>query len=149
MLEIHRIRAEQRDALARLFARLTSEGDERFFHPHPLTAEFATRIATYEGRDLYYAIMDEGLVLGYGMLRGWDEGFEVPSLGIAMAPESRGTGLAALFMSFLHAAAKRRGAARMRLTVAEDNAAGRRLFSQVGYQFGAAEDGRLVGFLDL
>ena len=149
MLEIRRLTAEHADALNRLFSRLGTEGADRFFHPHPLTQEFAVRIANYAGRDLYYGVIDEGILLGYGMLRGWDEGYDVPSLGIAMAPEARGSGLAPLFMQFMHAVARRRGATRVRLTVAEDNAAARRLFGDLGYAFSAPENGRLIGFLDL
>jgi len=46
------------------------------------------------------------------MLRGWDEGYETPSLGIAVHPDARGLGLARTFMGFLHAAASFQGAAR-------------------------------------
>lgn len=149
MLEIRRVNPEHREPLARLFARLVADGDDRFFHPHPLTAEYALRIADYEGRDLYYVLIDDAIALGYGMLRGWDEGFDVPSLGIAIAPEGRGTGLGRLFMAFLHECARRRGSTRIRLTVVEGNQAGRRLFTESGYILGEPEGGRLIGFRDL
>ena len=119
--------------------------DESLFHPHPLTRDEADRLAQYEGDDLYYVAVDDEVVLGYGLLRGWDEGFDVPSLGIALRQEARRTGLARCFMEFLHAAARRRGAHRIRLTVEHENAAARRLYEQLGYDFAVDGEGRLVG----
>src|SRR5205823_2006359 len=80
--------------LAAFFEALRANGDERTFHPHPLTRDEARRRCHYRGKDLYYVATDGARVLGYGMLRGWDEGYAVPSLGIAIAPGCRGVGLA-------------------------------------------------------
>lgn len=135
-----------REPLARFFAALRENGDERTFHPHPMDAAAAARIAEHAGRDLYYVMARGTEVLGYGMLRGWDEGYEVPSLGIGMAPAARGLGLARLLMSFLHAAARLRGAPRVRLTVYPDNEPAVALYRSLGYRLRAEADGRLVGF---
>ena len=135
--------------LAAFFERLKAAGDERWFHPHPLTAEEAQRRVRYGGRDLYYVLADGGRVLGYGMLRGWDEGYAVPSLGIAIDPASRGRGYARLLMLFLHAAARGRGADRVRLTVDADNETALRLYRALGYATREMPDGRLEGILRL
>jgi ribosomal protein S18 acetylase RimI-like enzyme len=133
--------------LASFFAGLCARGEDRFFHPHPFTAEQADRLCRHDGRDLYYAAIDDE-VLAYGMLRGWDAGYLVPSLGIAVHPAARGTGLAKSFMHFLHAAAARRGAPAVRLKVYPDNAAARRLYEGLGYRFENAGD-QLVGVFPL
>lgn len=135
--------------LAEFFRRVKEAGDEARFHPHPLTPEEAERRVRYEGRDLYYALTDGDRILGYGMLRGWDEGYAVPSLGIAVHPDERGRGLARLLMLFLHGAARKRGAERVRLTVDTDNDAALRLYRELGYAMQAMEDGRLEGILRL
>ena len=145
-LQICRVSPAWRGPLARFFATLRENGDERTFHPHPMDDAAADEIAAYAGRDLYYVVADGDQVLGYGMLRGWDEGYEVPSLGIGMAPAARGTGLARLLMQFLHAAARRRGAPRVRLTVYPDNAPAVALYRSLGYALEPQADGRLVGF---
>jgi len=132
------------------FFRAFAEGPDRdFFHPHPMTDEVAARICAYDGRDLYYAACGGGNVLAYGLLRGWDEGFEIPSLGIAIHPEARGRGLARPFMTFLHAAAKFRGATNIRLTVYNDNQRAVELYRRLGYAFEAKNDRELVGVLEL
>jgi ribosomal protein S18 acetylase RimI-like enzyme len=148
MLEFRR--ASEADALMEFFTQLTRAGDDRFFHPHPFTPEQAQTIARYAGRDLYLVACDAGKVVAYGLLRGWEEGYEVPSLGIAVHPAERGSGVARAFMSYLHAAARRQGATRVRLKVYPDNAAAKRLYESIGYVFtDKAPDGQLIGIYDL
>jgi ribosomal-protein-alanine N-acetyltransferase len=133
------------DPLAQFFDELVQADDERWFHPHPLTRERARELAGYAGRDLYVVMVDGRKVLGYGMLRGWDEGFEVPSLGIAISPAHTGRGLGRRMMEFLHEAAAERGAKKIRLTVDESNLAAIRLYTSLGYTLIPDESGRLVG----
>jgi len=106
-------------------------------------------LAQYSGKDLYYVAVSGTAVAAYGMLRGWDEGYQVPSLGIAIHPDARGTGLASTFMQFLHAAARLRGATRVRLKVNSENTAARRLYQSLGYRFEDSDGGEIVGFVDL
>jgi len=135
--------------LAEFFRRLDEAGDTRHFHPHPFTDEEAERLSRYCGQDLYYVLLDGSQILGYGMLRGWDEGYQVPSLGIALHPAARGAGLGMTLMHFLHGAAKSRGAARIRLKVYPDNLPAITLYKSLGYRFAAEEEGQLVGYIDL
>lgn len=135
--------------LAEFFRALKRVGDDKYFHPHSLTDEEAKRRAQYSGKDLYYVLVEGDKVLGYGMLRGGDEGYEVPSLGIVIHPSVRGMGLGKLFMHFLHAAARRRGASKIRLKVYRDNTTAVTLYKELGYTFQAEEAGQLVGFIDL
>ncbi len=149
MIEIRGLESQMAPALAALFRASREAGDEPFFHPHPLTDAEAAARARHRGRDLYYAIVDGGQVLGYGFLRGWDEGYEVPSLGIVVHPTQRGGGLGRMLMHVLHEAARRRGASRVRLTVHPQNSAARGLYADLGYVLESRDDGQLVGFLEL
>ena len=136
-------------ALTDFFRALRAAGDDSFFHPHPLTDAEAGVRARYRGKDLYYVIVEQGEILGYGFLRGWDEGYEVPSLGIVIRPALRGAGLGRMLMHVLHQAARRHGAARVRLRVLPKNAAARRLYEDLGYIFETEEMGQRVGILEL
>ena len=129
--------------------RLAANGDEATFHPHPLTREAAADIAKYRGRDLYYIFVDREQVLGYGMLRGWDEGFEVPSLGIAIDPSVRGRRIGLALMHFLHAVAKQRGCHSIRLTVSATNRSAISLYEGLGYRFEPIRETDLLGTLGL
>lgn len=148
-IECRTLTSQWTQPLAEFFRALVEAGDAAEFHPHPLTVEEAARRCEYSGKDLYYVLVDGRLVLGYGMLRGWDEGFEIPSLGIAVHPAERGKGLGLLLMHFLHAAARLRGARTVRLKVYSQNVRAVRMYESLGYEFRGTEAGQLVGFLDL
>jgi ribosomal-protein-alanine N-acetyltransferase len=135
--------------LAKFFHILSESGDDEYFHPHPFTDEEAKKRALYSGQDLYYVLLEGDKVLGYGMLRGWDEGYDVPSLGIVIHPSARGLGLGKLFMHFLHTMARHRGSSKVRLKVYPDNTIAVMLYKGLGYTFEAEEAGQLVGFIDL
>lgn len=147
MVEVRTFGARLVAPLAEFFSSLKEAGDERQFHPHPLDRAEAERKVRYAGRDLYYVLMDDTRVIGYGMLRGWDEGYDIPSLGIAVHPAERGKGLSRFIMLFLHAAAKRRGAEKVRLTVDTDHAIALALYRDLGYTFREMGDGRLEGIV--
>lgn len=148
-LEFCQLRPEVASALAEFFAALVVNGDTRWFHPHPFTAEQAGKLCAYCGRDLYYVALAGGTVLGYGMLRGWDEGYEVPSLGIAIHPAARGLKLGYALMHFLQSAVRYRGAKRIRLTVSKDNVAARTMYERLGYRYQSGDGAELIGFLEL
>jgi [ribosomal protein S18]-alanine N-acetyltransferase len=146
-LEFRRPAPDLERALARFFAHLHDTGEDVRFHPHPFTPEAARERCTYAGKDVYCVAVAGDLVLGYGMLRGWDEGYAIPSLGIAIHAGARGTGLGRALMLYLHAEATRRGAERIRLKVYPDNSAAVSLYRSLGYDFEAQlEHGQLVGY---
>src|SRR5689334_9828244 len=82
------------------------------------------------------------------MLRGWDEGYETPSLGIAIREGYRDRGLGRQVMSALHDVVRVRGGHRVRLRVAEGNARARHLYASMGYRQVGVERGELVLVLD-
>jgi len=135
--------------LAELFKQIKAAGDDRFFHPHPFDDAAAHDIANYRGRDFYAAGFVGGRLVGYGMLRGWDAGYAVPSLGIVIAPQARGRGFSKPLMLFLHEAARQRGATTVRLKVYPDNLAAIKLYEGLGYAFHGEERGQLVGTVTL
>jgi ribosomal protein S18 acetylase RimI-like enzyme len=138
---------EHATALACFFERLRANDIEKVFHPHPLTADQASKCAVYRGLDFYCVLAQDTAVLGYGMLRGWDEGYEVPSLGIVVDPSVQGRGYGRLLMEFLHANARLRGANRVRLKVYPDNVRAVALYRSLGYLFQGPEQGQLIGIL--
>jgi ribosomal protein S18 acetylase RimI-like enzyme len=135
--------------LGDFFEALQGNGDFRLFHPHELSRQEARRLCAYKGKDLYYIGVEANRVLCYGMLRGWDEGYKVPSLGIAIHPELRGSGLASAFMHFLHAAAKLAGAKQVRLKVYKHNQIAKNLYGRLGYRYQEASPTELLGILEL
>jgi [ribosomal protein S18]-alanine N-acetyltransferase len=149
--ECRLVRPEDAVALGGLFERLRRQGAEAFFHPHPLTREAAAELAVYAGRDVYCVRQIGEELVGYGMLRGWEEGFEVPSLGLAIEAAHQGRGHGRCLMEFMHELARQRGAKRIRLRVYPDNVRAVTLYQSLGYSFNTdcESDGQIVGFLEL
>jgi ribosomal-protein-alanine N-acetyltransferase len=143
ILACRRLTADDGADLGRLFAALRESRDERLFHPHPLSDEAAVAIARGQATthaagssraDEYHVAWRGEKIIAYGMLRGWSEGYAIPSLGIAVHPGHRGQGVARRFMRYLHAVARFRGARELRLKVYRHNHAAAALYRSLGYQ---------------
>jgi ribosomal protein S18 acetylase RimI-like enzyme len=134
-LSFVQITAADADVLAALFSRIRSDPASRGFHPHPFTDEEAKARAAYRGRDCYVLMFCNMDVIGYGLLRGWDEGYEIPSLGIYVVDEHRGSNAAKSLMEHLLHVAKVRGASRVRLRVHPDNARALAFYRKLGWRF--------------
>ena len=141
------------DGLGALLAALAAAGDDRLFHPHPRDSATLRRladVATGPGEhDEYHVAVSSGAVLAYGLLRGWTEGYPVPSLGVAVHPAARGRGLARLMMDHLHAVARARGVRRVRLKVYRDNLRALALYRALGYRMEPLGGREWCGLLDL
>jgi GNAT superfamily N-acetyltransferase len=149
VLEIVCLRPELKEPLAELFAEIQQNGETAFFHPHPFTAAEAERLCNYIGKDQYYVLLCGECILGYGMLRGWDEGYAIPSLGVFVRAEVRGRGLGKLMVQHLHAAARLREAERIRIKVYQNNHGARQVYERQGYVFEDKEGEQLIGFCNL
>lgn len=145
-----RLGPAQADALQRFFASLSLDADAmRTFHPHPFTPESAVTIAHYSGRDYYAGMLIDDEMVAYGMLRGWDEGFEIPSLGIVVSASHRGLGLGRGMMDHLHAVARDRGAMTIRLKVYKTNSGAAELYRRMGYVLSDQNEREWLGIFDM
>lgn len=147
-IEIIRVSPQWKNALKQFLLALESNGDSAYFAPHGYDDTTLDQITADANQDLHYVLAEGHAILGYGLLRGWNEGFAIPSLGIAISPHARGQGLATMLMQFLHAAAHRNGATKVRLRVLKQNEKARSLYSTLGYQFEGDDRNEqfLVGF---
>jgi ribosomal-protein-alanine N-acetyltransferase len=149
-MEIRPIGPEDIEPLTKFFYLLAQYDLTKFFHPHPLTARHARVIANYSGKDLYIGVIEGRNILGYGLLRGWDSGYKIPSLGIVIHPAAQGQGVGRLLMNFLHVTALRRGANKVRLRVYPDNQSAIGLYRAMGYKLTPEGDrANLIGTLTL
>ena len=132
-----------------ILADIFSDIDETYFRPHPFTVDEAKNVADRRGLDAYALLVENGRAVAYGMLRGPDEGYSVPSLGIAVRTSAQNRGLGRLMMAHLHAEAVRRGATVVRLRVHPDNAKARRLYESLGYVYAGEDRGELLMLMDM
>lgn len=153
-LEIHQLTSLDGPFVSQFFAEILHSRLDRTFHPHDFTEDMAWKICRYEGQDWYAAgIMkprSERNMAGYVMLRGWDEGYDIPTFGVCVLPRFQGVGVGkALLREAIHVA-MRRGAPAVRLKVYPDNAPAIALYRHAGFQFqDQLEHGQMVGYLSL
>ncbi|MBF6025874.1 GNAT family N-acetyltransferase [Lysobacter niastensis] len=141
------LRPGREAALARFFTDLAAAGDDAYFHPHAGDVATLRVIAEQAGLDLYVVFVEGEAVRAYGLLRGWNEGYAIPSLGIAVHPDARACGLGSLMMEYLETMARHRGAPAIRLRVHQDNARAIAMYKRRGYALTPENDGArlLVG----
>ncbi len=149
-IEIVRLRAAHQKSLADYFKNINLPEYTKDFFPHPFDEENARRICEYPGRDLYYSVLMDGKeVIGYGMIRGWDEGYEVPSLGICIVRKYQGKGLGRLMLKFLETVSKLQGTDKIMLKVKKDNETAIKLYESHRYVFREYDGNFLIGYKDL
>lgn len=142
MLKFIKISKSIKDKLFFLFKEIN---EDVFFKPHPFTLNYCEKICNIKGRDLYAVLMDEDKIIGYGLLRGWDEGYEVPFLGIYIAKKYRKKGYSTKFMKYLHLYAQMCGASKVCLKVYKDNFIAQNLYKKLNYTFEKYDNNQLLG----
>lgn len=140
--------AEDAGFLQKFLAGLPEE-DKACFHPHPFDSETITALCRCPQQDYYCGLFEGPKMIGYGMLRGWNEGFSIPSLGVVVGQTHRRLGCAQQVVNHLHAVARTRGAKSLRLTVYRANAKAVNFFQNCGYSLTPWNDVRLLGSLSL
>jgi ribosomal protein S18 acetylase RimI-like enzyme len=123
----------------------------QFFHPHPLTRDYAGQLCNHARprKDRYWLARHAGRPVGYSMLRGWDEGYAVPSFGACVDASARGVGLGHLLLAHAIGEARAAGAPRVRLSVFRANARAVHLYAKFGFAFEDKNDRELIGWLRL
>ena len=152
-MEIRGLTPNDTALLADFFSVIASDEEASiYFHPHPFDVEAARTICDRRdpNGDEYFAAFDGDRMVGYGMARGWAEGYDVPSFGVYVHPEERGRGIAASLLSWAIERAKDRGAPSIVLKVYPENARAVRFYKTRGFEFsGETMDTQLVGRLRL
>lgn len=119
--------------------------DKKFFHPHELSYSGLLKEISDNPKNYYVFFMDIDNILGYGMLRGWQEGYEIPNLGIMVDITRRRTEISKELMWHLESGAQIKGARKIRLTVYKENLAAIYLYDKLGYKFIDKNEKELVG----
>ena len=151
-IEIRRISTGDAPALGDFFTALAADSDTvSFFHPHPFTRDFAIELcgSVHARKDGYYAACFGGVVIAYMILRGWDEGYSVPSFGVCNHPALRDVGLGQALLAHAVAECRAAGSTKLRLTVFKNNERAVHVYRKFGFVFQDKNEHELVGFLDL
>jgi RimJ/RimL family protein N-acetyltransferase len=133
-LEIRRIAAADAGDVAQLLSADPREYAAGF-DPFPADAAvIAAELATAD-RDRYWAIMRDGELAAFVMLRGLDAGFSAPAFGVYVAMSWSGRGLGRLALAYAEAWSRANGLAELMLTVEDANHRARVLYESSGFRF--------------
>jgi ribosomal-protein-alanine N-acetyltransferase len=132
-LAIEPVGSRHARALVGLFDRNRVPAVSDSFDPFPLTAAEAERVALQPRRDAYFVASSKGELVAMSMLRGFDEGFEVPSFGIFVDHLHHGEGIGRRLTAWTVDEAGRRGYPAVRLSVYASNAGALHLYRSLGF----------------
>jgi ribosomal-protein-alanine N-acetyltransferase len=133
-LTIREVGERDGDLLACLFEDNDRPEVTTHFHPFPLTSQTARDLTCGQHRDRFYVAISDGQFVGFTMLRGWDEGFEVPSFGVFVDHRHHGKGIGRELTEFAIAEARRLGCESVRLTVHASNDRGVHIYKSLGFE---------------
>jgi glycosyltransferase involved in cell wall biosynthesis/GNAT superfamily N-acetyltransferase len=106
----------------------------RTFDPFAMSSETARQIALAPRRDRYYGAFSRGELLALSMLRGWDEGYDVPSFGIAVDVAARRAGVGRRLTDHTIEQARALGSEAVRLSVYASNAVAHGMYERLGFR---------------
>lgn len=132
-LRFEPVEAKHAGALAELFERNSTHEVTSSFDPFPLTDQEARRIALEPRQDGYYAAARADRLVGLSMLRGFDEGYAIPSFGIFVDYQVHGQGVGRMLTAWTIEAARRRGCPSVRLSVYSTNLVAYDLYASLGF----------------
>jgi [ribosomal protein S18]-alanine N-acetyltransferase len=130
---IRRIEPSDFTALASFLERNNTSEVRRYFSPFPLDEDTARKICLEDHRDLFFVAIREKQIIGLSMLRGWDEGFHVPSFGILIDRFCTGRGIGRRMTEFTIKEAREASCEHVRLTVYASNIRAVELYRSVGF----------------
>jgi RimJ/RimL family protein N-acetyltransferase len=108
---------------------------QAYFIPFSFEEAAITAMLTRAVKDRYWGMWVGSDLAAFFMLRGFDEGYAMPSYGVAVAEPHSGKGLLKLSLQFALTWCKVNGVARMMLKVHPDNIIARRIYERFGFQY--------------
>ncbi len=128
-------RSLERDDAPELSRMLQSQSPiyVRFFTPFSFDEVTLRRLLSERDRDMWMGFYWQKELVGFFMLRGWDEGYEAPAYGVLIAEPFSGYGLTTLSLTMAKTICRLRGAPRIMLKVHPGNFSAKSLFERAKF----------------
>jgi RimJ/RimL family protein N-acetyltransferase len=105
----------------------------RFFHPFDYDEPAIAGALGRQGRDVFMGLLWQERIIGFFMLRGWDEGYEVPTFGILVDERYRGYGLEMAALDTAKVICRLLDASRMMIKMHPDNISAKGVARKTGF----------------
>lgn len=129
-----RLRSPDAEVLGSFFEENNTAETTRSFNPFPMTVESARELLAPGSRDLFFGAYQSGKLVAFSMLRGWDEGYAVPSFGIVTGQVVRNQGIGRRLTAWTIRWADAIGCSKVRLSVFENNPGAIYVYQQSGFE---------------
>jgi RimJ/RimL family protein N-acetyltransferase len=106
----------------------------QYFTPFDFDEATITQILQTRERDVYLGLYWASELAAFCMLRGWDEGYEVPAYGVIVSERFSGKGLGTLTIELARTICRLRGSPRLMLKVHPDNAVAKAMYERAGFR---------------
>lgn len=104
------------------------------FTPFPLDRDTGYKISCVKTKDYYCIALKDNKIIGFGMLRGWQEGFPIPSLGLVTDYRYHNLGVGRKIVEFLIEQARGFDCKSIILSVYASNLKARKLYLSIGFE---------------
>jgi hypothetical protein len=104
-----------------------------YFHPFEFDVVTLRENLRRAVHDLYMGIFLYDTLIGVFLIRGWDEGYFIPSFGIAIGHMHQGYGISQIAISYSKAVCKLKGSQVLMLKVHPENTRAFKLFRREGF----------------
>jgi len=132
-VEIKELRPEH---ISELVKKLSENSAEylKLFTAFELTSDTFNSILSKAIWDKYFGIFFGETIIGFYMLRGFDQGYEVPSYGVVISSDFSNKGLSRLTLYHAFALCKLNGIKKIMLKVRPENIFAKKLYESVGFE---------------
>lgn len=132
-LTIKRLNSDSALELSQL---LQNENKEysRYFIPFEFDLEIISNKIKNLHRDSFWGIFIEDKLVGFYMLRGFDQGYEIPSYGVWISKEFSGKGLAKLTLQHAISYCKINRITELMLKVHPENLQAKKIYEDFGFK---------------
>jgi len=123
----------------------------RFFRPFGYDEASIAAALAQTGQDIYTGLFWDQQLVGFFMLRGWNEGYEVPAFGILIDERYRGYGLEMAALDTAKVICRLRNVSRLMIKMNPDNISAKGVARKTGFvQTGIEEQsGNLIYHYDI
>ena len=132
-LEIKRLNGNHSEELTNLLQNSTQQYSQ-YFIPFPFDLEAISGILSKAIKDQIYGIYVEDNLAGFYMLRGFDEGYSVPSYGVWISEKYSNKGLSTFTLQHAISFCKLNSIKKIMLKVHPDNIAAKHIYEKYGFK---------------
>ena len=105
----------------------------KYFIPFDFDYETIKSILSKKKRDCFFGIFINDEIVGFYMLRGFDQGYEVPSYGVWISSKYAGYGLSRLTLQYAETFCKINRIKKIMLKVHPKNIRAKKIYEMAGY----------------